>query len=68
MIPYVSNTKNFTEQVTNDDKYLAIFLIIAIIFIVFFSIIMFVAYIKDFILDKEYREFKKYTKIREKEK
>lgn len=68
MIPYVLNTKNFTEQVTNDDKYLAIFLIIAIIFIVFFSIIMFVAYIKDFILDKEYREFKKYTKIREKEK
>lgn len=68
MIPYVSNTKNFTEQVTNDDKYLAIFLIIATIFIVFFSIIMFVAYIKDFILDKEYREFKKYTKIREKEK
>lgn len=68
MIPYVLNTKNFTEQVTNDDKYLAIFLIITIIFIVFFSIIMFVAYIKDFILDKEYREFKKYTKIREKEK
>ena len=63
MILYVLNTKTFTEQVTNNDKYIIGFLILITIFMIIPLIIIFVNYIENFILDKEYKEFKKMHKL-----